>query len=127
MPDDVRVLVVDDSKPIRQFVRQILKQLSVQVVGEAANGLEAVSAYKLLKPDLVLLDVNMPLMDGKAALHEILKEDPKARVVMLTSVNWSEAVVQCIEAGALHYLLKDMSKEEVVRELQAIVGLIVRE
>lgn len=93
----------------------------MEVAGEAGDGEEAVAAYKILRPDLVFLDINMPSMDGITALKAIRAADPGARVIMLTSVNWSESVIECIEAGAESYLPKDLPREALVQELTALL------
>ena len=121
-----RVLVVDDSKPIRVYLRRILTDLHADVVAEGGNGNEAVACFKSTSPDLTLLDINMPMMDGRAALKEILKVQPEARVVMLTSINDGSIVAECIDGGAINYLLKDMSKEELIAELKSVLEAVAK-
>lgn len=101
-----RVLVVDDSSTIRKIVAQHLKSEAYEICGEAATGREAVDRYRELSPDVVTLDINMPEMDGVAALGAILAHDPKARVVMLTSEGEKHVVLRAISAGARGYVVK---------------------
>ena len=101
-----RVLVVDDSSTVRKIVVQLLKSEAYEICGEAADGNEAVKLFKESSPDVVTLDVNMPEMDGIAALKAILEHNKKARVVMLTSEGEKTTVMQAIEAGAKGYVVK---------------------
>ena len=118
MTTPIRVLIVDDAKCIRTFLRKCLQELKVEVVGEASNGEEAVKMQAALKPDILLLDINMPVLDGQDALKRIIAADPNAHVVMLTSQTSGSVVEECIEAGAMNYILKDMPKEALLAELQ---------
>lgn len=103
----VRVLLADDEKHVRQLVKAILIPFDCEIVGEAENGAQAATLYQELRPDLVLLDVNMPVRDGKAALRDIMAFDPHAVVVMLTSMSDLETVQTALELGASHYIRKD--------------------
>ena len=87
-----RVLVADDEMVMRMFISSILAKMNIDVVGQAVNGNEAVSMFREAKPDLLLMDINMPLKTGEEALEEIRAEFPGARVIMLTSVVESETV-----------------------------------
>ncbi len=119
-----RVLVVDDQETIRFFIKKVTRLLHLQLVGEAEDGVQAVALYRNEAPDLVLLDINMPLKRGDEALQEILAIDPKAQVVMLTSVAEMEIVKKCIEAGAVNYILKntplEKMKEMILNTIEAI-------
>lgn len=119
-----RVLVVDDQETIRFFIKKVTRLLHLQLVGEAEDGVQAVALYRNEAPDLVLLDINMPLKRGDEALQEILAIDPKAQVVMLTSVAEMDIVKKCIEAGAVNYILKntplEKMKEMILNTIEAI-------
>lgn len=116
----IRVLVVDDHKLVREGLRFLLQQEEgIQVVGECADGAEAGTAVRDLRPDVVLLDLLMPRVDGLAALPEIRAARPEARVVVLTSDQDDERVLEAIRAGASSYLLKTAGVEEVVRAVRA--------
>jgi two-component system chemotaxis response regulator CheY len=112
----VRVLLADDEKHVRMLIKAVLMPLPCEVVGEAENGSEAVALYQQLRPDVVLMDINMPVMDGKAALSEIIAFDKNAVVIMLTSLSDIETVRTTIALGAANYIRKDTSPGEM-REL----------
>jgi two-component system, chemotaxis family, chemotaxis protein CheY len=109
----VRVLLADDEKHVRVLVKAILMPLGGEVVGEAANGDEAVALYKQTRPDVVLLDINMPGKDGRAALREIIEFDSTAVAVMLTSMSDLATVQASLEEGASHYIRKDTPPAEM--------------
>lgn len=111
------VLLVDDEPHIRKYVGLILKQLGSPIIVEAANGEEAVEAYRRDNPDLVLMDVNMPKLDGLDALKQIRALDPDSVVIMLTSLANRETVEQALELGAVGYIRKDTPKQEITAAL----------
>jgi DNA-binding NarL/FixJ family response regulator len=116
----VRVLVVDDHGVVRQGLRMFLAlDGDVEVVGEATNGAEAVALARELQPDVVLMDLVMPVMDGIAATAEIRRELPATEVVALTSVLEDASVVGAVQAGAIGYLLKDTQADELRRAIRA--------
>jgi two-component system chemotaxis response regulator CheY len=108
-----RVLLADDESHVRTYLKAMVTGLQFEVVGEASNGRMAVEMFRRLKPDLLLMDLNMPVMRGDEALKEILAEMPDARVVMLSSLADRETVETCLELGAAHYILKDCSWDEM--------------
>ena len=112
-----RVVIADDEPHIRALLRTILTALGAIVVAEAPDGEQAVQAFDRHRPNLVMLDMNMPKVDGLAALKRIRTIDPDAAVVMLTSVNQVAIVEACLEAGALNYLLKDTTAEALTAAL----------
>jgi len=112
----VRVLLADDEKHVRQLVKAILMPLNCEIVGEAENGAQAFDLYQQLKPDVVFLDVNMPVRDGKAALKDILGFNQNAVVIMLTSMSDANTVQAAVEQGAAYYIRKDTPPVEM-REL----------
>ena len=116
----IRVLIVDDHNIVRQGLRFLLEhEAGIEVVGECADGDAAVAAARRLKPDVVLLDLLMPTLDGVAALPLITAASPKTRVVVLTSDQDDERILDAIRAGALSYLLKTAGVEEVVAAVSA--------
>lgn len=116
-----KILLVDDEAHIRKFVSLILNQIGQPVITEAVNGEEALKAYKADKADIVLLDVNMPRMDGMETLRRLKETDPDCVVIMLTSLANRESVERALELGASNYIRKDTPKEEIARALSEII------
>jgi DNA-binding NarL/FixJ family response regulator len=117
----IRVLVVDDHPLVRSGIASVLaSQSDFEIVGEASNGTEAIAAAKALAPDLVLMDLRMPELNGVDATAGILAERPATRVVVLTTYASDGEVLRAIEAGAVGYLLKDVPHDELFRALRAV-------
>lgn len=114
---NVSVLIVDDERHIRALLNLLVSTLGAAVVAEAADGEEAVRQFEQHRPDLVLLDLNMPKLDGLGALQRIRSAHPDATVIMLTSVNAVSVVSACIDAGAQGYILKDTPAQELGGEI----------
>lgn len=115
------ILLVDDHPMIRLGLRQIIEQeAQFQLVGEAENGCVAVDKFELQRPDLVLMDINMPQMDGLEAIRRIRAIAPAAQVVVLTSLDGEEDVFRALQAGARGYLLKDAPAAQIVECLLAV-------
>lgn len=117
----IRVLLTDDHAIVRKGVRALLAtERDIQVVGEASNGAEAVAQAEALCPDVILMDLMMPKVDGIEATRQITAKFPSARVIVLTSFAADEKVFPAIKAGALGYLLKDSGPEELVRAIRQV-------
>jgi two-component system chemotaxis response regulator CheY len=116
-----RILVADDTLFTRVLLRKILSDAGHEVVGEAATGREVLERYAELRPDVVTLDIIMPDMDGITALKELMKLDPNARVIMITSVDYEERVVGCINAGAKGYIIKPFEPDQVISEIERVL------
>ena len=117
----IRILIADDHNVVRQGLRMFLSlDAELEVVGEAGDGAEAVHLAKALKPDVVLMDLIMPVMDGTAAIREIRRELPEVEVIALTSVLEDASVMGAIRAGAMGYMLKDTQAEELCRAIKAV-------
>ena len=110
-----RVLVVDDHSLLRTGVANIINQEpGLEVVGEAANGREAIAAFERHRPDVVLMDLRMPEMEGVEAIRRIREIDPQARVVVLTTYDADEDIARALQAGAKAYILKDIAADALV-------------
>jgi two-component system chemotaxis response regulator CheY len=101
-----RLLIVDDALIMRKRIRDIAEAAGWEIAGEAGNGEEAVAMYQSERPDLVTLDIVMPTMDGLTALRELMTADPGARVVMVSAVDQREKLTECIESGAIDFIVK---------------------
>ncbi len=111
------IMLVDDEPHIRKYVSLILRQLGNPTVVQAGNGEEAIAVYQRENPDLVLMDVNLPQMDGIATLKRLKEIDPNAVVIMLTSLANRETIEQALELGAANYIRKDTPREEIAKSL----------
>ncbi len=109
-----KVLIVDDTKFMRNILASILKKKDLDVVGEAVNGREAVEKYKELKPDLVTMDIIMPEVDGIQAVREIIKFDPNARILMCSAMGQQALVIEAIQAGAKDFVIKPFQPTRVL-------------
>jgi DNA-binding NarL/FixJ family response regulator len=119
----IRVLIADDHPVVRQGLRTFLGvQEDIDVVGEAADGAEAVSRAESLTPDVILLDLNMPDVDGLTALRELRERGVTARVLVLTSVGERAKVLPVVRAGASGYLYKDVDPHALVQAIRAVHG-----
>ena len=105
-----RVLIVDDALIMRKRIKEIAEEAGWQVAGEAKDGEQAVACYRQEKPDLVTLDIVMPKMDGVSALKQMMADDPTARVVMVSAVNQKRKLAECIQAGAIDFIVKPFDK-----------------
>lgn len=118
----VRAIIVDDSELMRRVVVTALGILDCDIVGEADDGEAAIALYNEVSPNLVLLDIRMPKMDGLTALEKLLEVDPKAYVVMMTAVEDEEAIEDAMIGGAKDYLRKSMAMNEMVSRLERHVN-----
>jgi len=116
-------LIVDDEGHLRLLLRNLLKRLGVTTLLEASNGQQACEVYQQSKPSLVLMDVNMPGMNGIETLQEIRRTDPDATVIMLTSMTSRKMVEASIDAGAAHFIRKDTP----LKEMEGIIRSILEE
>ncbi|RLI89716.1 MAG: response regulator [Archaeoglobales archaeon] len=118
----VKILIVDDSQFMRKLLRKILEsQSEYMVIGEAENGVEAVQLFKELRPDIVIMGIFMPIKDGISATAEIKQINPKAKVVMCTSVGQEEKMKQAIKAGADGYITKPFQGPKVTEAVKRVL------
>ncbi len=115
------VLIVDDAEFMRVMLREILVDAGLQVVGEAANGEEAVRLYNELRPDLITLDITMPVLDGVEALKRILALDPRATAVMVSALGQKQKVLEAIQSGARDFLIKPFDPDRVRATIDRLV------
>jgi NarL family two-component system response regulator LiaR len=117
----IRVFVVDDHAIVRDGIQSLLAtEPDIECVGEAANGTDAVSKVRNLRPDVILMDLVMPELDGIEAIHQIMAFQPEARILVLTSFSADDKVFPAIKAGALGYLLKDTGSEDLMRAIHQV-------
>jgi NarL family two-component system response regulator LiaR len=117
----IKVLITDDQAIVRKGIRALLAtEANIKVVGEAENGAKAISQAENLQPDVILMDLVMPEMDGVEAIRHIKAHQPAARILVLTSFATDDKVFPAIKAGALGYLLKDSSPEELVQAIHQV-------
>lgn len=120
---NVRVLLVDDQALFREGLHTLLSLYDeIEIVGEAVNGAEALQIATELKPDVVLMDLRMPVLDGVAATERLKTASPDSRVIILTTFDDDEYVFEGLRAGAIGYLLKDVSSEKLVEAIRAAAG-----
>ena len=116
----IRILLVDDQALFREGLRTLLSVWDdLEVVGEAGNGQEALTAVSQLKPDVVLMDLRMPILDGVAATRQISQQHPTSKVIVLTTFDEDEYVFDGLRAGAVGYLLKDVSSDKLIEAIRA--------
>jgi len=121
MTDLIRILVADDHFVVRQGLAALLAPRNgMEVVGEAATGREAVNLARALQPDVILMDMIMPELDGPEAITLIKQENPRARILVLTSFGESKQISAAIQAGALGYLLKDSSPDDLLHAIRSV-------
>ncbi|MBC7319030.1 response regulator [bacterium] len=117
-----RILIVDDAAFMRMMLKNILTQNGYEIAGEASNGLEAVTLYKELKPDLVTMDITMPEMDGITAVKEIKKIDPEAKIIMCSAMGQQAMVIESIQAGAKDFVVKPFQPDRVLEAVKKVLG-----
>lgn len=115
-------LLVDDEAYFRRFVGQLLRKQGITKVTEARDGAEALELFSVLKPDLVILDINMPRLDGIEALRALRSQAAELPIIMLTSVADEAMVERCIEEGATYFIRKDVPADVIGGELQLVLG-----
>lgn len=116
------ILVCDDAAFMRMMIKDILTKNGYNVAGEAENGLKAVEKYKEVTPDLVLMDITMPEMDGIQALKEIRKNDAGAKIIMCSAMGQQAMVIESIQAGAKDFIVKPFNAERVLEAVKKVVG-----
>ena len=116
------ILICDDAAFMRMMIKDILTKNGYNVVGEAENGAKGLEKYNELKPDLVLMDITMPEMDGIAALKGIKASDPGASVIMCSAMGQQAMVIESIQAGAKDFIVKPFQPDRVIEAVKKVVG-----
>jgi two-component system, chemotaxis family, chemotaxis protein CheY len=114
-----RIMIVDDAGFMRMSIRKLLTDAGYEVVGEAASGTVAVKLYKELQPDLVTMDITMPEMNGIECVREIVKLDPKAKIIMCSAMGQRLMVLEAIEAGARDFIVKPFVPQRVLSTISS--------
>lgn len=127
MAFDGKILLIDDEPHIRKFMTLLLRQIGTPTVIEASNGQEGIEKYQQERPDLVLLDVNMPVLDGIGTLKALREIDPEAVVIMLTSLASRQMIEQAADLGASNYIRKDNTREEILAALTQTIAACFEE
>ena len=118
----IRYLIVDDSVFARKNVAKLVESFGGQVAGEAGDGCTAITEYERTKPDIVLMDITMPQMEGIEAAERIIRQDPQARVVMVSSVGYQENIVAALQKGAKHFVQKPVKPEVLYEVIKYVMG-----
>lgn len=116
------ILICDDAAFMRMMIKDILTKNGYNIAGEAENGAQAVEKYAELKPDLVLMDITMPEMDGIEALKKIKASDPGASVIMCSAMGQQAMVIESIQSGAKDFIVKPFQADRVIEAVQKVVG-----
>ena len=116
------ILICDDAAFMRMMIKDILTKNGYTIVGEAENGQKAVEKYNETKPDLVMMDITMPEMDGIQALKEIKKVDAAAKIIMCSAMGQQAMVIESIQAGAKDFIVKPFQPERVLEAVKKVVG-----
>jgi two-component system, chemotaxis family, chemotaxis protein CheY len=117
-----RILVVDDAAFMRMMIKDILSKNGYEIAAEAENGAKAIEAYKESKPDLVVMDITMPEVDGIAAVKEIKKYDASAKVIMCSAMGQQAMVIESIQSGARDFIVKPFQAERVLEAVKKVLG-----
>lgn len=117
-----KILIVDDAAFMRMMIKDILQKNGYEVVGEAANGLQAIELYKAHQPDLVTMDITMPEMDGIEAVKQIKAINSNAKIIMCSAMGQQSMVMDAIKAGANDFIVKPFQADRVLEAIKKIVG-----
>ena len=117
-----KVLITDDAAFMRMMLKDILTKGGYEVVGEAVNGNDAIEKYNQFKPDLVTMDITMPVCDGISALKQIMASDPAAKVVMCSAMGQQAMVIESIQSGAKDFIVKPFQPQRVLEAVKKLIG-----
>lgn len=118
----IKVMIVDDAAFMRNMIKDIFSSDEFEVIGEACNGIEAVEKYMELKPDIVTMDIVMPLKSGIEAVKDIMAKDAGAKVIMCSALGQDSLIMEAIESGAKDFIVKPFKAEKVLEVVRQVVG-----
>jgi two-component system chemotaxis response regulator CheY len=117
-----KIMIVDDSMIVRMNLKRIFERNGYQVVAEAANGKDAIEKYTKYHPDLTTMDITMPVLDGISALQDIIALDSKACVVMISALGQERKIIEAVNKGARHFIVKPINEADVVKKIDGILS-----
>ena len=117
-----KILIADDTNFMRQMLKSALDPEKYQIVGEALTGVDAIEQYKEKKPDLLILDINMPKMNGIDALTEVMEYDPKSNVIMCSDQKYENMIMLALKKGAKDFVVKPFTSADVIKAVKKILG-----
>lgn len=123
LPETKRVLIVDDARIIRNILRALMQKIGLKIAGEAVNGAEGIRMYEELRPDLVTMDITMPVVDGLTATKTIMSTDPNARIIMVTSVGQEAVMKEAILLGARDFIVKPFNEDRIISAIRRVLQL----
>jgi two-component system, chemotaxis family, chemotaxis protein CheY len=123
MMDNIKIILVDDLSFMRDAIRHIVEKAGMTIIGEAENGEEAVKIYSELSPDIVLMDITMPVMDGLESLKQIREYDENAKVIMCSALGQQKYLIKAIQFGAKDFILKPFQAERIISSITKASGL----
>lgn len=116
------ILIVDDAAFMRMMIKDVLTKNGFEVLGEAENGAKAIEKYKELQPNLTIMDITMPEIDGIQAVKEIKKLDPNAKIIMCSAMGQQAMVIEAIQAGAKDFIVKPFQADRVIEAVKKVLG-----
>lgn len=117
-----RILIADDSTVMRRSLNMLLTRAGHEIVGEASNGEQAFNLYAQELPDIVTMDISMPLMSGSDAICKIVNEYPDARIIVISALDQKKLILQSLKNGAKHFIIKPVTEEKLLHSIQAVLS-----
>ncbi|MCK5672033.1 MAG: response regulator [Spirochaetales bacterium] len=123
--NQIKIIIVDDLSFMRDAIKHIVEKENMLIIGEAENGLEAIKMYSELSPDIVLMDITMPVMDGLVSLKHIKEFDPGAKVIMCSAIGQQKYIIKAIQLGARDFIIKPFQPERILSAITKAAGIDV--
>lgn len=121
--DPIKIILVDDLSFMRDVIKNMVEKEDIIIIGEAGNGEEAVKLYTKLSPDVVLMDITMPVMDGLESLRQIKEYDPRAKVIMCSALGQQRYIIKSIQLGARDFIIKPFQPERIISAITKTAGI----